>query len=110
MMDTLRDSFTDEEQKWFLANFFVDMNFDSTQDFVIDLENVFKMIGFANKGNAKRTLENNFIENEDYKIVLLPREKNSKGGRPDEKILLNSETFKNMCMLVKTDEGKKLEK
>jgi hypothetical protein len=37
----------------------------------INLENVFKMIGFANKGNAKRTLENNFTKDEDYKIISI---------------------------------------
>ena len=33
------------------------------------------MIGFANKVNAKRTLDNNFTNNEDYRITILPSEK-----------------------------------
>jgi hypothetical protein len=47
------------------------------------------MIGFANKGNAKRTLENNFTKNEDYKLILLPREKKQNAGRCEEEIMLN---------------------
>jgi len=35
------------------------------------LRDVFKMIGFANKENAKRTLKNNFLKDEDYKILLV---------------------------------------
>jgi hypothetical protein len=57
-------------------------------------------MGFAYKKNAKRTLVNNFLTDVDYKLVLLPREQNLKkknlGGRPEEQILLNVDTFKNL--------------
>jgi hypothetical protein len=33
------------------------------------------MIGFANKGNAMKTIKSNFVENEDYKIALFHMEK-----------------------------------
>jgi hypothetical protein len=81
------------------------MNYHPTNDFPINLENIFKLIGFAHKKNAKRTLENNFTQDEDYKIVLLPRERNPNGGRPEETILLNVDTFKNLCMMAKTVKG-----
>lgn len=51
------------------------MHYHPTNDYPINLEHVFKLIGFANKGNAKRTLENNFIKDEDYKLTILPSEK-----------------------------------
>ena len=61
------------------------------------------------KKNAKRTLENNFVEDEDYKVVFLPKEKNLNtkdlGGRPEETIMLNVDTFKNLCMMARTDKG-----
>lgn len=50
------------------------MHYHPTNDYPINLEDVFKMIGFANKRNAKRTLDNNFIINEDYKITVLNSE------------------------------------
>jgi hypothetical protein len=43
------------------------MNYHQTKDFPINLEDIFKMIGFANKGNAKRTLENNFTKEDGIK-------------------------------------------
>ena len=120
LVEVLEKSFTNEEQQLFIANFYMYLKFDSITDFPIDLENVFGFIGFANKGNAKRTLENNFIIEEDYKIiidsdgvekVILPTEKNPNyGGRPTEQILMNIDTFKTLCMLAKTDKGKFVKK
>ena len=68
------------------------------------------MIGFANKGNAKRTLENNFTKDEDYKSSFLPTEKREIGGSLNEQIMLNVDTFKSLCMLAKTDKGKEIRK
>ena len=78
------------------------MNYHSTNDYVIDLENVYKMIGFANKANAKRTLVNNFTENEDYKISVIPKDERVHGAQNEETIMLNIDTFKNLCIMKKT--------
>lgn len=32
------------------------------------------------------------------------------GGRPEETILLNIDTFKNLCIIAKTENGKKIRK
>ena len=37
-------------------------------DFVIDLDNIWKWLGFNQKSNGKFTLEKNFAINKDYKI------------------------------------------
>lgn len=110
MIDCLKESFTESEQKWYIANFYVYLHYHPTNDYPINLENVYKMLGFSTKGNSKRVLENNFTVDEDYKEVFITRDKNSKGGRPEEEIMLNVDTFKNLCMLVKTDKGKEIRK
>lgn len=89
LLTNIQTIFTEEQQQWYIANLFMYINYHPTNEYPINLENVYKMIGFANKGNAKRTLENNFTKDDDYKEVILPREKNSKGGKPEEQILLN---------------------
>jgi phage anti-repressor protein len=90
------------------------MNYHPTNDFPINLEHVFKMIGFANKGNATKTIKSNFVLDEDYRIVIFRTEKNPNskdlGGRPIETIMLNVDTFKNLCMIAKTDKGKEIRK
>jgi len=59
------------------------------------------------KGKGKRTLENNFTKNEDYKITILPSEN---GQIAHKDIMLNVDTFKNLCMLAKINKGKVIRK
>ena len=109
LIDKLKEHFSEEEQKLYVANLFLYLNYHPINDFVVNLENVWKFIGFANKGNAKRTLENNFTENKEYKIVFLRSEKNLKvGGRPEETIMLNINTFKKLCLKANTDNADKI--
>lgn len=117
MIEKLNCIFTETEQKWYIANLYVYMNYHPINDYPINLENVFKMIGFANKGNAMKTLKNNFNENEDYKKQLFRTEKQVKEGRNlggsglnHETVMLNIDTFKNLCMLAKTEKGKEIRK
>ena len=109
MTQKLNEIFTENEQRWYIAILYLYLN-TNPKDFPINLENVYSLIGFAHKKNAKRTLENNFTKDYDYKIILLPREQNSKGGRPEEDIWLNVETFKSICMMSKTEKGKEIRK
>jgi len=131
MVEVMNEEFTESEQQWYIANLYVYMNYHATNDFPINLENVFKMIGFANKGNAMKTIKSNFIENEDYKTLLFHTEKQKKtdekaafpngkagqhtrnlggAGLNKEEIMLNVDTFKNLCMIAKTDKGKAIRK
>ena len=124
MIDTLTKEFTEEESRWYIANLYIYMNYHPTNDFPINLETLVKLVGFAHKKNAKRTLENNFTKDEDYKVTVIPKEHGKKvllskeqnlntkdlGGRPEEQIMLNIDTFKNMCMLVKTEKSKEIRK
>jgi hypothetical protein len=50
MVDVLKAEFTETQQQWYVANLYVYMHYHPTNDFPINLENVYKMIGFANKG------------------------------------------------------------
>ena len=110
MIDLLNKEFTEEENRWYIANLYIYMNYHPTTDFPINLETLVKLVGFAHKKNAKRTLENNFTKDEDYKIIKLPREQKQNAGRCEEEIMLNIDTFKSMCMLVKTQKSKEIRK
>jgi phage anti-repressor protein len=132
LVERLNTHFTEDEQRWYVANLYVYMNYHPTNDYPINLEHVFRMIGFANKGNAMKTIKNNFTEGEDYKIVVFHSEKHKNEGcynnqiiifhteknkskqetrgRKEETVMLNVDTFKNLCMLAKTERGKEIRK
>jgi len=106
----ITEKFTQKEQQWFRAILYVDMNYHSTNDFPINLEDVYKLIGFANKGNAMKTIKNNFNKDEDYKIIILRMEGQIQPGYNKEDVLLNVNTFKNLCMTAKTNKGNEIRK
>jgi phage anti-repressor protein len=114
IVDKLNETFTEDEQHWYVANLYMYMNYHATDDYPINLEHIFKMIGFANKGNAMKTIKSNFVENEDYKIIIFRTEKNKlqqeTRGRKEETVMLNIDTFKNLCMIAKTEKGKEIRK
>jgi hypothetical protein len=105
LIQKVKNTFTEYEQQIFLASFYCYLNYDRKNDFVIDLDNVWKWLGFGLKVNAKRVLEKNFIINKDY--ILLPcqvaKQTNYlKGGHNKEIFMLNINTFKKFCLKAET--------
>ncbi len=94
----------------FLSSFFCYLKYDSKEDFVIDLDNIWKWLGFSQKVRAKELIEKNFIINKDYKVLLsfegkqsfAPQvdgaKKDSRGGHNKEIIMMNVDTFKKFCL------------
>jgi len=53
---------------YLIAHYFIFI--DSKNDFIIDLDNVWKWLDFCQKQRAKELLEKNFVEEKDYKCLL----------------------------------------
>jgi len=66
----IKDNFTEFEQQLFLSSFYCYLNYHPTNDFIIDLDDVWKWLGFGQKVNAKRVLERHFVINKDYKVIF----------------------------------------
>jgi len=101
----IKDNFTDIEQQMFVASFYGYLNYNSRTEFVVDLDNVWKWIGFTKKVNAKRLLEQFFVIDKDYKLLLLSKEEhhgNTSGGHNKETIMLTINTFKRFCLKAGT--------
>lgn len=107
LVQKLEETFDEDEQRWYASNLYMYMNYHPTDDFVVNLEDVFGMIGFINKAVSKRTLINNFTENIDYKITV---NNSVEGHFQKEIVFLNIDTFKNLCMIARTENGKKIRK
>ena len=102
LLNKIKEKFSDNEQQIFVASFYCYLNYKD--EFIIDLDNIWKWLGFNQKFNAKRLLENLFTINKDYKVLLLFTEEQKKphfapqvggaktdtrGGHNKETIMLN---------------------
>jgi len=110
----IKENFTETEQQLFISSFYCYLNYNSTTDFIIDLDNIWKWIGFQQKVKAKTLLEKNFIINTDYKILLsqLGKQESSEekkhGGHNKETIMLTIKTFKLFCIKAETKKAKEI--
>lgn len=105
LLTKIKTKFTDEEQQMFVASFYCYLNYNPKEDFVIDLDNVWKWLGFNQKYNAKHLLEKQFIIERDYKIIAPEAsgaKKHIRGGQNKENIMLNIDTFKKVCLKAGT--------
>ena len=98
LLSKIKDNFTDMEQQLFLSSFYCYLNYHPTNDFVIDLDNVWKWLGFKLKENAKRILTKHFIINIDFKNLasqerLASLNSEKWGGHNKQLVMMNITTF-----------------
>jgi hypothetical protein len=108
LLTKIKNNFTDTEQQLFVASFYCFLNYSQRNDFVINLDNIWKWLGFSSKYNSKRLLEKNFKLDIDYKILLLQDAKQdiyTHGGNNKETILLTIRTFKLFCLKAGTEKA-----
>ena len=105
LIKKVKNNFTSYEQQLFLSSFYCYLKYNNKTDFVIDLDNIWKWLGFGQKVNAKRVLEKNFTIDNDYKFLLCRLAKQDDkihGGHNKEMIMLNVDTFKKFCLKAET--------
>lgn len=87
------------------------MNYNQTTDFVVDLDNIWKWLGFSTKQKSKLLLEKYFIIDKDYKVLLNSQVKQTnepRGGHNKEIIMLNIRTFKLLCIKAGTEKANEI--
>ena len=97
----VQEKFSETQQQLFIGSFYCYLNYEKN-DFVIDLENVWKWLDFSRKDPAKVVLEKHFVKDIDYIVFQQPLENPKMGGRPKEIILMNINTFKKLCLKSNT--------
>jgi len=105
LITKIKDTFNDTQQQMFVASFYCYLNCDKKNDFVIDLDNVWKWLGFSQKVRAKELLEKHFKIDIDYQKTLSLAGKQTihiKGGQNKETFMLNIDTFKKFCLKAGT--------
>lgn len=126
LLEKLQKNFNTFEQQLFVASFYCYLNYDKNTDFVVDLDDVWKWLGFAQKINVRTLLEKNFKLNVDY-TVSIPEFKKSEqpenvsggsdeeqptepiipskpknGGQNKQTIKLTIRCFKSLCLKAQT--------
>lgn len=121
----LKEKFTENEQRLFVSSFYCYLNYNSKTDFIIELENVWKWLGFSRIDPCKVVLTKHFKKDIDYKIhtkdftkenfdpqvggaktifqqPLENKINEETRGRKKEKILMTVNTFKKLCLKSNT--------
>jgi hypothetical protein len=119
----IQENFSGFEQQLFVSSFYCYLNYDKNNDFVADLDNVWKWLGFASKFTAIRTLEKNFSIDIDYKTspevagALYERTNQSNevqkkdekwGGHNKQTIMLTIKCFKSLCLKAQTKKASEI--
>ena len=107
----IKDTFTESQQQLFVSSFYCYLNYHPTNDYVIDLDDVWKWLGFNQKVKAVALLEKQFIIENDYKLLLSQQGKQKKegrGGHNKETIMLNIKTFKMFCIKADTKKAQEI--
>ena len=111
LITKIKNKFTDTEQQLFVGSFYCFLNYNQREDFVIDLDNVWRWLGFSTKQKAKMLLEKNFIVDNDYKFMPIDQVKqdiHTHGGHNKETILMNIRTFKLFCLKAGTKKAEQI--
>lgn len=105
LLGKIKEKFSESEQQIFVSSFYCYLNYHPTNDFIIDLDNIWKWLGFSQKIRAKNVLERHFLIDKDYKILFArsgEQDKDQHGGHNKQIILLNIKTFKLLCIKSET--------
>ena len=99
----IKDNFNNDEQNIFLASFYSYLNYDQENEYIIDLTDIWKWLGFSRKDPCKVVLEKHFEKDKDYIIKIdkkaAPAGSGAGGaGLNKETILMNIKTFKKLCL------------
>ena len=60
LLNKVKNTFNETEQQLFIASFYSYLNYHKTDDYIVDLDNIWKWLCFNQKFNAIRILEKNF--------------------------------------------------
>jgi hypothetical protein len=120
LINKIKENFNGFEQQLFVSSFYCYLNYDKNIDFVVDLDSIWKWLGFKQKIDSKRLLEKHFKLDVDYKTDLfhgkavLNKEnlalgdakassnEEKWGGHNKQTILLTIKCFKSLCLKAQT--------
>lgn len=112
LLSKIKEQFNEDEQKMFITSFYCYLNYNQNTDYIVDLDNIWKWLGFNQKVKAKILLEKNFIKDIDYINLLsqMGKQDISHGGHNKEIFMLTINAFKLFCIKASTEKAKQIHK
>jgi len=113
LLDKIKTNFSDTEQQLFIGSFYCYLNYDTKKDFVVDLDDVWKWMGFSKKYYANTVLTKHFTERTDYinlaTASAVARSDDEKwGGQNIKKIMMTIKCFKSLCLKAQTKKASEI--
>ena len=131
LISKIQANFSGYEQQIFVTSFYCYLNYDKSNDFVVDLDDIWEWLGFASKFSSLRTLEKFFILDKDYKTAspkceaLLVSGNKAEFGKPKsnyeqetsikknggqniKKFFLTIKCFKALCLKAQTQKASEI--
>ena len=65
-LEKIKKLFTQTQQYLFVGSFYCYLNHNQTEDFVVNLRDIWEWVGFSRIEECKRVLTRHFIKNIDY--------------------------------------------
>jgi phage anti-repressor protein len=98
LIEAVKKKFSSYEQQLFVSSFYCYLN--CQDNYVIDLDDIWRWLGFSTKQKAKDLLERQFVVDKDY--LLMKQTATVQGGHNKETFMLNVNTFKKFCLKAST--------
>ena len=114
LLKKIQQNFTENEQHLFVSSFYCYLNYDKNIDFVVDLDDIWRWLGFNQKVKALSLLEKHFTNNMDYKFDLqfgktdLESVIKQNGGQNIKKYFLTIKCFKSLCLKAQTKKASEI--
>ena len=128
LLNKINENFTGFEQQLFISSFYCYLNYDKNVDFVIDLDHIWKWLGFSQKIKSVILLEKLFKLDIDYKISIpicksiiikennetdpnnnsYIEQKKQNGGQNKITYMLTIKCFKSMCLKAQTSKASEI--
>lgn len=108
LLNKIKETFSTYEQQLFVSSFYCYLNYNKHTDFVINLDNVWKWMGFTLKENAKRVLLKHFTDEIDYTYNTETPIIKERGGQNKQTIMMTIKCFKSMCLKAQTSKANEI--
>jgi hypothetical protein len=124
LLNKIKETFSGFEEQLFISSFYCYLNYDKNIDFIVNLDEVWKWLGFKQKIDCKRLLEKYFQLDIDYKSAFgqavseeaklalgnpKARLNNEQwGGQNKQTIMLTIKCFKSLCLKAHTKKASEI--